>query len=468
MRAVAFLIFSVSLFGFLHSGWEVLVARSFSKINSEAGFLSEKSPRYLTRSADEEMTELYAHWEKLDRLARVHPEIKHQLGRAALARSVSAKNTDKKIALFCEAREHFRQAALRSPHNATYQVSWADVDTQLRNPEKICPQFSKTSTSPSPLSPPERLQLAQNISPFSTIDLYLAAIVYLRGGDRNKALSLLRTNQEINPHFTKAQRAYTYNLVRSEQELTVAIPRRYPEVLGWIWHFSREREADYIDWRDTFVSAVEDALLDVRARFKEGKINSRDYSTYIKSIHSIPLVADSEQLRRNLDGLLANIYEVEGNPDWAKVLKYRQELIRIPVLKSLIGDDKLPKQTMLFGWVPDFEQRRAELDVLGRSIGIYLPLGHRMHMLILESLQSSTQIDEKALELMFSQDNLTYYPLSITDSVTTKLIDGRENMVITFDQADFRYLKIRYLGSNRVPKFSNRFSRLIQVYGEKL
>ena len=466
MKFVTAIVFLVSLAGITRSSWQLAVTATTAATKAQESLISGDEPRFVTQPLTEELRLVHASWEKAAAIAASIPEVEHQLGRATLVLSLAEPSGNKKIELFCRSLRHFQNAALKSPHNPRYQIAWADIASQMRIAD-VCERELGSAQLRSPLDAKQRLAWAQELAPYSVVDLYLGALVYLGMGEKDKGLELLRLNQEINPHFTKAQRDYTYRLITSEDELNTALPRRYPEIVSWIWHFSTNREHDYLAWRLTFARALDEAITEVKERFAAGKIPSETYALFIKNINSLPLVAASQPLRQRLDEILANIYEVEDNQWWAAVLREREGLIRLPLLKSLIADDKFPDKTMLFGWVPDEEPRRTELDVLGHSLGLYVPRGQVPRLLVLQSMSASARLKENEIEILWSGDNLNYHPLS-AKKIETDIVDGRETIVIRFDRADFRYLKIRYLGSSRTSRFINRFCDLVQVYGEVL
>jgi hypothetical protein len=466
MKTFAGLAFTISLLGIIFGIWDYAVQRTLSSIEDEAAILAGKVPQYHPLSAADEVSRLFSQLQSLGKYANTFPDVAFSLGKANLVKSLHAQSMNERVSLFCDALSSFQGATQSSPHNPRYQIAWADVQAQLPSAEVVCPGLGATlRSSGTQLSTAERLAWAEELAPFSTTDLYLSSIVYLSLGLKDKALSLLRLNQEINPSFTNEQRDYTYNLVNTQEELLLAMPPHYPEILSWIWYFSRNRESDYLLWKDSFVTSLNQAITELQTRFRQGKITPDAYSGYLKSINALPLIPASEVLRSRLDDLMANIYEVEGNTFWSGVLAKRQMLSRLRVLKALVVDDKQPGSTMLFGWVPDSEPRSAEIDVLGRSVGIYLPRGNQLQMLVLQSTTLSEGLDKKSLEVLYSNDNQSFHPLNIGDQIASGVVDGKETLVITFPQANFRYLKLRYLGSNREPRFANRFSDLIQAYG---
>lgn len=455
--------FAISLAGLLQSGWEVALSRALEHVKQDSSFTSvEDNKAFLKKSLDEEISELYSGWAGMARYAALSPEVDYSFGRASLLLSLLTVNRSEKLSLYCQALAAFKSAAAHSPNNPRYHIALADVEGQFRGAsDYFCPEQPSKST----LSPAERLRHAQALAPYSTVDLYLAAVVYLGLNMKDDALRLLRLNQEINPSFTEDQRRYAYRLVSSQNDLHVALPRRYPEVLLWIAFFSRERESDYLLWRETFEQALMEAVTELQGRFRRGELGEEAYSRFLKSISALPLVASSTLLQRELDMIQADVYAAEGAEVWADVLHARSELERLPVLKSVIADDRQPKQTMLFNWAADAEVNRASFDSLGHSLGIYLPQDMVLSLLILQSSDSSARIKTNELEILASKDNFDYHPLSTDGHLRTEIVDGRETLVFDFPTNDFRYLKLRYLGSNRSPRFTNSFANLLQAYG---
>ncbi len=466
MKFLAPFVFVLSLLGASQVIWELAVVSMLASAREQETFISGDHSRLITSPLASQLNMLHSKWKSLSTFADSLPGIKHQLGRATLALSVIQTSYDKKLEYYCTALGYFRQAAARSPHNARHQIAWADISSQLKS-ETVCSSAVNEKDFTPSLSPQARLELARSLAPYSVSDLYLAALVYLALGEKSPALELLKLNQEINPHYTKQQREYTYSLVTSEQELRQAMPQQYPEALAWIWYFSVNREHDYLSWKATFVELLDGTIAEVRHRFEQGKITQELFAQFIKNINEVPLVSGSEKLRKRLDELLSHIYRIEDNTWWADILQQRQTLHRIPVLKSVIVDDKQPRQTMLFGWVPDSEPRTAALDAFGRSLGFYLPRGQFLSLLILQSLSSTARLSARDIQVMWSEDNLSYHPLD-TQKLELGMVDGKETIVISVHNPNTRYLKIRYLGANQTPRFTNRFGELVQAYGEVL
>jgi hypothetical protein len=371
---------------------------------------------------------------------------------------------DSRINSLCKALEYFEKAIVESPHKASYHIALADMESQIRNSTQLCNRNIRKGHA---LNPKERLRLATLLAPNNVETNYFASVVHLASGDKATALALLRRNQETNPLFTEAQRNYTYRLVTTEEELAIALPNKFPEVAKWLHFFFNERPADYQAWHATFELALSGAVGELKERYGRGQIAYYDFSNFIKRISELPLSASSETVRRELDRVLAHIYDADGLNDWAQVLRERQKLARLPILKSLMKDDKSPRTSMLFGWVSDHEARTASLDYLGRVVGIYLPAEYALDMLILQSSRTAN-LKPGNLELLASNDNLHFHVISNDIRADTIFLDGKEAIVFRFDEGhQFRFMKIRYKGAERQPNFVSTMQQLVQAYGRE-
>lgn len=467
LTSLIFLLLSFT--GFAQTAHQLYLDLAIARAKAQAQTLIQNKPRLYQTNPIQEIEQLYASWKKALPLGFPVPEVSYGIARAALLRALVAK-PDLQLPLVCEAFQRLVEATHSSPHVARYHIALADLQTQLPHPEITCLALENEAGSSlqklAYVEPSKRLAWALSLGPWATTDLYLASLVYLNLGQKMKALELLRINQHINPYFTTEQRNYAAQLVTSKAELEIALPRQYPEILSWVHHFFTLRRNDYLRWKEVFVTTLDAAINEVIERFHARKLAPEHYSAYIKSIATVPLSTNSDLLRRHLDALLADIYEVEGQANWARILRVRKDLNRIPVLKAAIADDRLPLKTMLFGWVEDDEQRTLQLDVLGQSLGIFLPEGMNASMVILQNQGSSGMFGKESLEILVSDDNLNFHPSRGHIETQVFFIDGRETVALLFEQTDFCFLKIRYTDPNQKAHFENSLTNLIQVYGK--
>lgn len=427
-------------------------------------FWATDADAFHAQAAIQDFSALYKDSNSLLNKTPNNPEAWFLKGRIALMLALASNSVSQTQSLtsLCSAWQSFKRAAELSPRNPSYQIAWADAEAQLKNPKLLC------NVSNSGLDPLQRLAWAKRLAPNSTTELYLSALVHLAIGDKQEALRVFRSLQEMDPNFTSSQRDYVYRQVKTEQDLRTAAPAKFPGIVHWINYFASERPHEFLAWRASFAEAVDGAITELEDRLRKEKLSQQNFSNFIKMINYLPITTTTEHLRRRLDAVLARLYVREGEAKWAEMLRYRMSLMRVPVLKALIADDKVPSNTMLFGWTSDRETNTAFFDYLGHSLGLYLPRGYSPTLLILETTEPGVRLGERDLELLFSHDNLEFFPLQERGEAKTFLVDGRERMVIELERADFRYLKVRYRGANRKPRFSNKMSELVQVYGRQL
>ena len=433
------------------------------RAESEVGALIGATSTYSSSAIETDARLIFRNWEKVQGLSFFNPDSLYSYGRAATMMSSLQDSFDDKISYICKAYESYFRATKKSPFNAKFQIARADIETQVPHVFKFCGIESDREAK---LTAVQRLDYAVGLMPFGGVETYLAAIVYAANGKKNKALNLLRQNRELNPHFTLAQRDYVYQFVSTRSDLEAAISRRYPDVINWINHFYINRKGDFESWFPVFEAALDEAVEDLvlREQQRADEVNSE---AFIKAVAHTPVVLRSNLLRAKLDGYLAGIYRKEGKREWSDFLKRRAELIRIPVLKSYISDDLKPGSTMLFGWLRDHEERVAALDHLGRALGIYVPEKNRVKNLVLQSVDARAGLNEDSIKLLVSSDNLIFHELKSGFTTSKLLVEGKEVLVVEFDNSNFRFLKIRYSGTERRPKFINNLESLVQVYGLK-
>lgn len=446
----------------------LLLLANWEKAERKTAIVVGSATEYHPAEHRRELIEAHDEWLRLSRAFPANAELAYLAGRLALIEAFSAAELTEKLRAICEGLSLFQQAAVFSPASPRYQIAWADVAAQISKPERSC-SSSGISFSEDTLGIEGRLQHALGLAPFSGVDAYLAAIVYVAVGKKIAALSLLRDSSEVNPVFTQLQREYVYRLVSSQDELEAALPRKFPEVVSWVNHFFLLRPRDYSAWRTTFESAVERSIDELLERLSAKRLDPVFFANYLKQVSMLPPVFTSDQLRRRLDDLLANIYAVDGFADWSDFLRQRSQLARVPVLKSSPVDDKQPKTTMLFAWHREDSLEPADLDVLGRTVGIFIPRGFNVRYLVLENAAGGEKLSDDLVELLTSEDNLRFYPYSSKVHPRSLLIDGRQRLIFGFtsDEA-FRYLKIRYRGPGHEASFRNSLQNLVQAYGEKI
>ncbi len=467
LRFRALLIFVIALVGIAQVGSEFLAKHLSASARAQAAIITGSESTFRTQPLEEDVRELHSKWKQVAPLANFYPHSNYSLGRSALLMSTAVGDPEEKIYYVCEALEYFRSGTIQTPHSPEFHIALADLQAQVPNPERVCEQFKSEETPLYTMSPAERLAHAVSLSPHSVVDTYLAAVVYLSIGKKDDALALLRENQEMNPLFSSGQRLYTFGLITTESDLALGIPRRYPEILNWIKYFSEERPSDFLSWRETFISALDDSIQELKQRHKDGDITDYYLASFLKNISRIPLAMSSEKIRKELDMQLAEVYRAEQLPYWADILQARSDMERIPVLKSIIADDKSPKTTELFGWTDDHEIRSAGLDAIGRSIGVFVPLSKQAELLVLQSESSGARLTDAEIQVMVSHDNRHFHTMR---GVQWKhhLVDGREALAMELPPGDYRFLKVRYLGAQRESKFTNSMQQLLQVYGRSI
>lgn len=459
-------ILALCLVGTVESIWEPYSISKIAELNKKAAHLSSSQIQNNAELSNEVIA-LRDDWNALIPLSGIFPEVYFRLGRSLLLSSLIEQPEDSKVRLLCESLKALQQAAQKSPHNPLFQIAWADLEGHLPMTEVTCEQHDVTLASSRPrLNPTQRLELAQQLAPFSVTDLYFAALAHLGLGEKQEALQLLRLNAEINPYFKDEQRGYVFQLIETQEDLESALPRRYPELIPWLDHFSTQRAEDLTAWHETFEAAVKDALKELATRLSSGELTRPQYATFLKVLANRPFNQHSEKLRKHFDRMLSGIYSDEGEARLANWLRKRQDLNRIDVLKSLISDDTAPQESMLYNWMSDANHRQASLDHLGRVLGLYLPADAHVKLIMLESASGGSKIRPDEIEVLLSPDNTRFFK-DKQAKVEHLQRDGKDLLVIETEAQDARFVKIHYTGASQTALFGNELDQLIQVYGSE-
>lgn len=460
------LLLFISMSGAITSYLELLSQYFVSEAEQETSRFFSTKDRIGRVSLNADVENIYQAWKQVESYAFLDVNAHVGLGRAALVLASITDNREAQADLFCESLSQFAMAVKAQPLNAGHHISFADLQLQIPNPNSLCNTIENRSYDfKTDMSYLERLQHARGLYPFGVKEMYLASLVYMAAGKKYEALSLLRQNQELNPLFTRAQRHWLFSQINSQEELSAALPRKYPEVENWINYFIQNRSLDYSSWLGVFESAVESSIDELVNRYKDGKLTQDDFSLFIKSLSGKSISHRSENLRRRFDLLLADIFEIEGNEDWSRMLRQRATLRRVPVLKSVIADEINPSGVMLFGWYRDWESRLAYFDNIGRSFGIFLPGSESAKYVYLSSLYGQSGLTGRDIGLAASFDNHRYHEVKGDYQIYSFVVDGRETLVIDVSKLKFRFLKIRYKGAGRDQKFTHSLQQLVQVYG---
>lgn len=385
------------------------------------------------------------------------------LGRVHLLAAFAADSGKERKSKMCQAAEAFRVASKLSPHDTSLQISTADINAILSNAGLKC---SGMAQPPTREEVKEQLQHLLELSPFDVNQLYLAALIYLRLDDREAALKLLRKNIEINPHFSAEQLRYCLGLVRSQADLEKILPRRYPQVLKWIKFFQGHRFSDYYLWTETFAKSLDEAIDGLVAENKANRMKRRIYRLALERISSLELLRRIDTTRQRVDVLLATMQREDGLPQAEEFYAARSKLIRIPVLKTVLLEDKEPWQGSLFAWQTDSSAYALRLDRPDRTIGLFLPKGYKPRMITLTSTWPYTGFDPKQLELYISHNNESYSQVAQMVEFKTYDLGYREVLGGQFEAIEGPYVKVHYTGTSQKFNFKGVLSELINVYGE--
>lgn len=434
---------------------------ALTQTEEEAREILSSSSKRLQFTADERVAQVVESWQAVADKFPSTPEALTGLARAHLAASARAVEFPKRIEHLCRSLVNLSEALAKSPSSARLQISLADIKTQIPQPAQSCPEQIQ-SASISPLSADQHLKRALKLEPYNTTILYLSAGVYRALGQKEKSLGLLRKVQEIS-NMSSAQREYTYAMVDTQQDLEVALPRKYPEIISWYSHFERERPYQLQNWNDTFIAGFRDALGELKSRLRTGIVSPEEYGRFVIHLSRQNAISNSDTLRKEIDEILSVAYQLTGKPEWSKVVARRAEMNRIPIAKSVVARDKTPRSTMLSHWIADDQHVEHSLDSRGGSLGLFVPPNRTLRMLVIESGQGAPRIAPESLELFASEDNKEFVSLERSYEAEDYTVEGVQNIVFTFHKAPFRYLKIVSNASSK-RHFRAPLSRLLQAF----
>ncbi len=396
--------------------------------------------------------------------------------RGQLSERSARLSSEAKDLKYCDALGHFQKAIELSPANATYQIHWAKAAAGLTETstcssssslEPTRKAFHKADGTSAELAE-ARLNWARRLEPINSASLYLASLTNRRLGRKAESLQLLREVERLSPVFSAEQGSFFFRLIETKEDLELAIPREYPDVIDWVLHFSSNRPSDYKAWEPEFAQALTDSFVDLEKKILENPGIFDSIPKHIKTTDSLPIVSRNDTLRRQLDKVLSSIYLRENNREWAQFLLSRANLFRIPVVKSYLRKDILPRETMLSRWQDDQADGMLQLNRLNSSVGYFVPTGFVPKLVVLRNASRRLERTESSIEVRTSVDNELFEIFRPTEAVKSFTVDKKEILVLISPEAEYRYVKIRYDNQGADSSFKNRLASLVEVYGEKI
>jgi hypothetical protein len=460
LRSLYFILCSMlCAFGATATGFILAAEKTADAAQEKTELLLSNPALVQNPAAKNESAKAIALWEKARAIWPAASESPFDLAQSLLSFSQLYSGSEQENGLLCAALRSFDEARLKSPHRPIFHIAWTDLQVQIHDRGLSC---SGLGEKPALL---QALDWARELAPLSINDLYWGAFVHLALDQREEAFRMLRRNQETNPFFTDEQRQYLFGLVKSERDLELLLPQRYPQVLTWIQYYEQNQPAEFDAWSEAFSRALTASLDDLEERSAGAEYSVELFGQQIKNVSASPIVLRNETLRRRLDALLAKIYAGEEEQPWARYLAGRAAADRVPALKAVLLDDRHPERDMLARWFHDLSSSNAALDYLGHTLGVYIPQGAQLTSIQINSPRAAPLFASDALRLLVSDDNLAYEPLTSGFAINQHQIDNRIKVVVTFTEWDHRFLKIVYTGSNQRPKFYGPLASLLEVFG---
>ena len=389
------------------------------------------------------------------------PRALFRTAQASLELGLNEIGSEKQNELLCSAYRNFDRAHQLSPLNPDYLLGRAQSETMLIQKKASCSNFNPSK---------EHILTAINTSltnaPFQLSTLRQASDILLLLEENTMAFRLVNKIQSLDASIADEQKYWIYSLAKTSDDIDLLIPESFPQIVDWINFFSQQRRSDLIEWQAQFTGKTKKAIINLKTRLDANYLSIPEYSQFIKEISHTALVNYDDSLRKELDQLLSNIYDIEENPSsWSAILKERQNLDRIRILKAVIEEDKSPATTMLTSWFPDSSDYFLSLKEGAMSIGVYIPPTSIPRLLFIEPKQPQSSIDLDALTFLASEDNMNFYDFSSEVSLSQTTIDGKTLIIARINKPAFRYLKIYFKKIRSQIAFSNSLADLIQVYG---
>jgi hypothetical protein len=360
----------------------------------------------------------------------------------------------------CLAAENYREAIenlniaafLQATSSINRISSVALKHAYFRSPPQCLANISHTTKD---------LTSALSVSPNSSRALLFAANTAISLGDKKTALTFFSKAEDLTPQFSTEKRLLVLSFVETLEELTLALPKKFSNLILWNKLLEESRKNDYQKFQVILAKAILVALT--------GKEKPRLSDTW--TIMQSKLITLNDKVRQKLDSelctsLLESSLKEKKLSSQTDLFCARKTLKRInsPLWGS--SQDYTPERASKITWENPLSETPASLTKLGQSIAISLPRATEV-FIYLQSNQKNPFLDTKNLRFFVKQKDLTF-----AQTQNCKLLKDTflfSNQILYFSCKNLSDLeaidlKIAYKSDFRSKQFHGPLFRLLQAY----
>lgn len=390
----------------------------------------------------------------------------YELGKTYLLKGIKSSVADEKLYSFCMAREQFKRALLHSPRDLEYNLALADVESISPHLSVTCNNTYATSSTQSEHNVEERLLWIEHLAPNDPPTLYKKGLIEKAQGNRLKAMTSFRGYEEKSLSKNEATRQYLIQEIQNEEELTHAIPEKYPHTLQWYADYRRIGNTS-LAFEKIFEKKMLAMLHAIANNHAEGKIKSSELLSLLTKIRQTPHTSGFVTFETEVNALLFKHISLQTNDQFqAALYKKLSERKRAPfaIAQTLSGTTK--KNAILSQWNTNNSQENISVDLRASGFFIYLPEEKETNLLIFQSTQSIHFPENTKIELWKSDTNSDYSIIQTADEkLTTGTLNEKQIGYIDLGRLQKGYYKIYF--SYPVDKsitISGPIEKIIQLY----
>ncbi|RMG40856.1 MAG: hypothetical protein D6719_09835, partial [Candidatus Dadabacteria bacterium] len=262
------------------------------------------------------------------------------LARVAQARAEQITEPKSKTALLCKAQSAIGQALLIKPYKAQYLINWANLKQMLGSYNCNLPytagDYQQVTAD------------ALNRDPTNTRIMYAAALIYMWGKKRDKAMDLFGRVVRYDTGINSGQLLYILSQIESPRDFEKIVPSRFPQAAYWS-RLIQERRPELVSRLWNVMEKKQILALKANLQeFREGKIGQDIFEKRLLSLESG--VRISSRARQLIDANLAILARQRGDTVTADYLRLRQKLKNLRVIMTYLNGDTRPERKPLAYW----------------------------------------------------------------------------------------------------------------------
>ncbi len=404
-----------------------------------------------------------------------HHSMHYEAGRAQLLLALKASDSTESLKRFCSAREHFFRASRNNPLHPVYHISIADIESLSPLLASSCD--SENGSTASKHTVPERLSLVSELAPVDLTSIYRSAIIYNHIGQRELALATFRKYQELSPTTSSHIRDQLVRMPVNENELSLIIPKKYPDIHHWINAFKNNRPEEFRYYEHVFQKIISEIIELELNNLSLGQIEKEKFIKMLQSLGSHEVTIKNPNLHSRIYTLLSehftSINSKFANGEFAaRVSSLYANSRRIPVAKSFDFSRKSPSTGMLYNWHHDMSKTSVQLNFKADHLGFFAPAPDQISLITIAGAPGQIIPDSVKIKLWTSPDNMTFSPYPGELEFNHGEMMGRPLLYILLPQPPGQYNKLYFEAGNTLGGIiSNTAGELLQVFtkhtGEK-